>query len=417
MSWFSDAKLGIFIHWGIYSRGDWSESWSFHNGQVSLDDYFGQERDFTASRYDPLEWVRLIEESGAGYVVITSKHHDGFALWDTKAGSVSSVNSSAAARDVLSPFVDAVRKSGNIKLGIYYSLIDWPHKDYPNIFRNGPPRYNIDKEPARWKRFLDFNNAQLDELQKAFNPDLFWFDGDWEFSAVQWNAAGIVERLRSYNQSVIINSRIQGYGDYSTPELGVPVSRPKDRWWETCMTINDSWGYRKADTNFKSAQTCLMMLVDCISKGGNLLLDIGPRSDGSIPEEEADVLRKMGRWVKKHSEAVYGTKAGMPEGHLLARTSLSSDGKILYIYLPYIPIESVEIKGLMNRIKKARVVGSGEELSFRRYNDLDWVKVPGVYYVDVPESVLDENITVLALELDKPLELYRGEGQVISYNK
>lgn len=417
MSWFSEAKLGIFIHWGIYSRGDWSESWSFHNKQVPIDEYFAQKEDFSARNYDPEFWARLIKESGAGYTVITSKHHDGFALWDTKVGELSAVKSSSAARDVLTPFVEAVRKEGGIKLGIYYSLIDWSREDYPNIYREGPARYDIAKEPGRWKRFLAFNEAQLKELQESYKPDLYWFDGDWEFSSQQWNAPGIVGMLRKANPKVIINSRIQGHGDYDTPELGIPVVRPKAKWWETCVTINDSWGYRKRDTNFKSPQTCLSMLVDCMSKGGNLLLDIGPRSDGTIPQEQVEILQKIGRWISKHKEAVNPTIAGLPDGHVQARTTLNQAGNIIYVYLPYKPIESIEFKGLKNKITKVRVVGSDKELSFRRYNDAPWVAVPGVYYIDVPESVLDENITVLAIELDRPVELYRGEGQVISFNQ
>lgn len=417
MQWFSDAKLGIFIHWGIYSKGDWSESWSFHNKQVPIDQYYAQENYFTASNYNPEFWADLIKESGAKYTVITSKHHDGFALWDTKAGDISAVKSSAAKTDVLTPFVKAIREKGDIKLGIYYSLIDWSREDYPNIYREGPQRYDIAKEPKRWQHFLSFNMSQLKELQKAYIPDLYWFDGDWEFSSEQWDAPGIVKMLRKANPKVVINSRIQGQGDYDTPELGVPVVRPKAKWWETCMTINNSWGYRKKDKDFKSAQTCLMMLVDCMSKGGNLLLDIGPRSDGTIPSQAVDVLKKIGRWVKKHNEAVYPTIGGLPDGHIMARTTLNKAGNIIYVYLPYRPIENVELKGLKNKIKKVRVVGTDYELSFKRYNDAEWVKVPGVYYIDVPAKVLDENITVLAIELDEPVQLYRGEGQVISFNK
>ena len=295
MEWFSQAKLGIFIHWGIYSRGDWSESWAFHNGRVSMEDYFAQEQDFTADKYNPAEWVKLIRESGARYTVITSKHHDGFALWDTQAGDVSAVKTSAAGRDVLTPFVDEVRRQGGLKLGLYYSLIDWPREDYPNVLRAGPARYDIHKEPERWQHFLAFNSAQLKELQEAYNPDLVWFDGDWEFKAEEWDAPGIVKQLRSYNPAVIVNSRIAGHGDYDTPELGVPVVRPESRWWETCMTINDSWGFRKHDVDFKSPDTVLHMLADCMSLGGNLLLDIGPRADGTIPEEEVAILKELSR--------------------------------------------------------------------------------------------------------------------------
>ena len=417
MAWFADAKLGIFIHWGIYSRGDWSESWSFHNGRVSMADYFAQEADFTATDYDPAEWVRLIRESGAKYTVITTKHHDGFALWDTKAGDVSAVKSSAARRDVLTPFVDEVRRQGGLKLGLYYSLIDWPREDYPNVFRAGPARYDIHQEPGRWAHFLAFNSAQLRELNDTYHPDLYWFDGDWEFSSEEWDAPGIVSMLRSTNPEVVINSRIQGNGDYDTPELGVPVMQPASRWWETCMTINDSWGFRKQDTDFKSAQTILCMLADCMSKGGNLLLDIGPRADGTIPQEEVDILKELGRWTSKHAEAVYGTRAGIPAGHVQGYTTLNKAGDILYVYLPYVPNESLELKGLKSRIRRVRVVGTDADLQWKLYNDIDWSEVPGVYYIQVPADVLDERMTVLALELDGPLRLYRGSGQIISFNE
>ena len=417
MAWFSEAKLGIFIHWGIYSRGDWSESWAFHNGVVSMEDYFAQQADFTAEAYNPAAWVELIRESGARYTVITSKHHDGFALWDTRAGDVSSVKSSAAGRDVLTPFVEEVRRQGGLKLGLYYSLIDWPREDYPNVFRNGPARYDIRQEPERWQHFLQFNSAQLRELCEAYNPDLFWFDGDWEFSSDQWDAPGIVRMLREYNPAVIINSRIAGNGDYDTPELGVPVSRPESPWWETCMTINNSWGFRKKDLDYKSAHTVLCMLADCMSLGGNLLLDIGPRADGSIPEEQVAVLKEVGRWTSKHAEAVYPTRAGIPAGHVQAYTTLNKTGDILYLYLPYAPNGSVEIKGLKSKILKARVVGSDQLLSWKLYNDIDWSETPGVYYLDVPEQVLDPQMTVIALELDSPVTLYRGAGQVISFNE
>ena len=417
MAWFADAKLGIFIHWGIYSRGDWSESWSFHNGKVSMADYFAQEADFTAEKYDPAEWVRLIRESGARYTVITSKHHDGFALWDTKAGDLSAVKTSAAGRDVLTPFVDEVRRQGGLKLGLYYSLLDWSREEYPFVLRTGPARYDIREDPERWQRFLAFDNAQLQEINGAYHPDLLWFDGDWDFSSEDWRAPEIVAMLRETNPDIIINSRIQGNGDYATPELGVPVVRPADRWWETCMTINDSWGFRKQDRNFKSPQIVLNMLCDCMSKGGNLLLDIGPRADGTIPVEEVEMLKELGRWTAKHAEAVYGTRAGIPAGHVQGYTTLNKAGDILYIYLPYAPAESIQVSGLKTPVKRVRVVGNGAELKVRLYNDIDWSEVPGVYYFEVPATVLDHRMTVLAVELDGPLKLYQGSGQVISFNE
>ena len=414
--WYKNAKFGIFIHWGIYSKGDDSESWPIYNGRISLEDYMKQADCFTAEKYDPALWAQLIKESGAKYTVITTKHHDGFALWDTSAGDVSAVKSSPAGRDLIAPFADEVRKQG-VKLGFYYSLIDWPREDYPNILRSGPARYDIAEEPARWQHFLDFNSAQLREINEGWKPDLIWFDGDWDFSSDEWRAPEIVALLRETNPDVIINSRIQGHGDYDTPELGVPVVRPQLAWWETCMTMNDSWGFRKGDHDYKSPMTLLRMFVDCISLGGNLLLDIGPRADGSIPDEEVALLKEFGRWTSKHAEAIYDTRAGIPAGHVSAYTSLNAAGDVLYLYLPYRPNESVELKGLKSRVKKVRVVGDGRELDYNLYNDNTWSEVPGGYYINVPDDACDERITVLAVELEEPIKLYRGSGQVISLNE
>ena len=158
------------------------------------------------------------------------------------------------------------------------------------------------------------------------------------------------------------------------------------------------------------------MLADCISMGGILLLDIGPRADGTIPEQEVAMLKSVGRWVGKHQEAVYETKAGIPSGHIQGYTSLSKDGSTIYVYLPYRPIGSVEFKGLKSRVKDARIVGTDFSVAWQQYNDISWSEVPGVYYFDIPEEALDAEITVMAIELDEPVKLYCGPGQVISFN-
>lgn len=408
MEWFSQAKLGIFIHWGIYSVRGVSESWSFFNNYLPYDEYMEQEKGFTASKYDPKAWVDLIKESGAKYTVITTKHHDGVALWDTKVGDISVVKSTPAKRDLIAPFVKEVRKQG-LKLGFYYSLLDWSHPDYPNKTRT-EVRYKND--PERWARFNKFNFGQLAELNKTWKPDLYWFDGDWEQSAEAWNSKDIVDLLRSDNKNVIINSRIQGYGDYATPEQGVPVVRPEDKYWELCMTMNDSWGYQHTDSNYKSPYILLRTFVDCLSMGGNLLLDIGPKEDGSIPEEQIAVLKEFGRWTKKHKEAIYETRAGIPTEHFQGYTTLNKAGDILYLYLPYKPNGPVEVKGLMNKVNRIWVVGNGAMLNYKVYNKNYWNSVPGNLYIDVPQQVQDEQITVLAVLLDGPIKLYRGVGQV-----
>ena len=412
MEWFSQAKLGICIHWGLYAVKGVSESWAFFNNYLPYDEYMNQAGGFTAAQYDPAAWVDLIKESGAKYTVITTKHHDGVALWDTKVGDLSTVKSTPAGRDLIAPFVKEVRKQG-LHLGFYYSLLDWSHPDYPNKTRT-VVRYKDD--PARWAKFNKFNFGQWAELNKTWKPDLYWFDGDWEQSAEAWNSKGIVDLLRSDNKNVIINSRIQGYGDYATPEQGVPVVRPEDKYWELCMTMNDSWGYQHTDSNYKSPYILLRTFVDYLSNGGNLLLDIGPKEDGTIPEEQVAVLKEFGRWTKKHKEAVYDTRAGIPAEHFQGYTTLNKAGDILYLYLPYKPNGVVEVKGLVNKVNRVWVVGNGAMLSYKVHNKNYWSDVPGNLYINVPEQVLDSQITVLAVLLDGPVKLYRGVGRVIESN-
>ena len=414
MEWFSKAKLGIFIHWGIYAAGGVSESWSFYNSYLPYDEYMKQSDSFTAQNYNPKEWVDLIKESGAQYTVITTKHHDGVALWDTKAGDLSTVKTTAAKKDVLAPFVDEVRKQG-LKLGFYYSILDWSHPDYPNKTRT-KTIYDIKKDPKRWKCFVDFNFAQLAELNKTWKPDLYWFDGDWEQTAEDWDSKGVINLLRSDNPNVIVNSRIQGYGDYATPEQGVPVVRPTDKYWELCMTMNDSWGYQHTDNNYKTPHMLLRTFVDCLSMGGNLLLDIGPKEDGTIPEEQVAILKEFGRWTTKHKEAIYSTRQGIPNEHFQGFTTLNEAGDILYLYLPYKPNGHIEVKGLMNKVNRVWVVGNGTMLQNKVHNKNYWSEVPGNLYIDVPEHVLDPEITVIAVLLDGPIKLYRGVGQIISSN-
>ena len=405
MEWFDDAKLGIFIHWGIYAVDGVSESWSFHNEKVPYDVYMAQTKGFTASKYNPEKWADLIAESGAKYTVLTSKHHDGVALWNTSAGELSIPALTPAGRDVLTPFVEAVRARG-LRLGLYYSLLDWSRDDYPNFTVNNT-RYKIEDDPARWQHFVDFDFAQLRELSAAYNPDLYWFDGDWEQTAEAWNAPGIISLIRSYNPGVVVNSRIQGYGDYATPEIGVPVARPDDRYWELCYTINDSWGFQHKDTNFKTPYMVLRTFIDCLSNGGNLLLDIGPREDGTIPAEEVKVLKELGRWTSKHAEAVYGTRAGLDadcfkEGY----TALSKDGTVVYLYVPGKPAGPIELKGVLNDVKSVRVVGKGTALKYEVYNRLSWKETPGLIEIFLPKKCLDPAFTVIAVELDGPVRTW-----------
>lgn len=403
LQWFRDAKLGVFIHWGIYAVDGIDESWSFHNGKVTHAEYLEQLPGFTADRYDPEAWARLIRQSGARYAVLTAKHHDGVALWDTREDHLNVVDDTPAGRDLVAPFCRAVRAEG-LKVGLYYSLIDWSHRDYPNFLRD-EPRYTGDA--ARWARFRRFNDAQIDELSARFRPDLFWFDGDWEFSAEEWGAAEIRQRLLAVNPQVIINSRLQGYGDYATPEQGLPIVRPQPECWELCLTMNDSWGYQPRDTNYKTANQVIRIFSECLALGGNLLLDIGPRADGTICPEQTAILEELGRWTAKHAEAVYGTRAGLPPGYFHGPSTLSADGRTIYLYLPCRPIGPLMLKGLENPIEEARVVGDGRLLDRDIKMKLSWSDKPGLVFITVPPDALDEQVTVVAIRLAEPVRLYR----------
>jgi len=403
MQWFKDARLGIFIHWGIYAVDGIDESWSFYNGYISYDDYMKQLNGFTASAYNPADWASLIKESGAKYAVMTSKHHDGVALWDTKQGDLSVVKKTPAARDLVTPFVTALRKQG-IKVGIYFSMLDWSNPDYPN-FTKKEQRYTEDS--TKWSRFLHFDFGQISEIGKNFNPDLYWFDGDWEQSAEKWKAAEIRKMILDRNPVAVINSRLQGYGDYATPEQGLPVKRPAEKYWELCMTINDSWGYQQNDREFKSPGQIINIFSECLSKGGNMLLDIGPKADGSIPSEEVNVLKELGKWTRKHAEAIYGTEGGLPAGCFYGPSTLSKDSTMLYLFVHGNPKGQVMLQGIKNKINRIYVVGNGTKLTWKEYLKPYWSANPGLIFIDLPETVLDSYMTILAVVLDKSLKTER----------
>lgn len=422
MQWFQDAKLGIFIHWGIYSVDGVDESWSFYNKKMSHADYMKQLNGFTASNYDPAAWADLIQRSGAKYAVITTKHHDGVAMYATKQ-----LGSRAFMKSLADPHPLSITHAGlplknrliddlfvelrrrDLKCGAYFSLIDWTDELYP-AFTKDSTRYAIKDDAARWQRFRSFYQGQIDEIATQLKPDLWWFDGDWEHSAEEWEAEKVRAMILAKNPRAIINGRLQGHGDYATPEQNIPVERPKDRWWELCMTINDNWGWQPQDTNYKSTHDLIAIFADVVGHGGNLLLDIGPKEDGTIPAPQVKALEELGQWNAKHGEAIFGTKAGLPNGHFFGPSTMSADSTTLYLFLPHGGCGSVEVKGLNNRILSAEVLGRATPLKHRVVGKISWSKVPGLVFIDVPQEASDPWMTVLKVKLDGPVKLYRGEG-------
>ncbi|OAH12679.1 alpha-L-fucosidase [Streptomyces jeddahensis] len=416
--WFPDAKLGIFIHWGIYAVDGVQESWSFFDGDVPHDQYMAQLDRFTAAAYDPREWAALFARAGARYAVLTSRHHDGVALWDTALGDLNVVRHTPAGHDLVGPYAEALREQG-LKVGLYYSHSDWNHPDYASTRYEGRPPEQEDNPYAEvpkeqedleaWARYLDYRDGQVRELCTRYRPDLLWFDGEWERTEEQWRIRELADLIRSEVPECVLNARMLSHGDYATPEQGVPIV-PPDGPWELCLTINDSWGYQHHDHNHKSTGQLVRYFTETIGAGGNLLLDVGPKEDGTIPAEQVERLEGLGAWIARHADAVYGTVRGLPAGHHYGPSTLSADGRTLYLVLFDIPRGPIGVRGLRTPVHRVSVLGTGTGLGHQVIGGLH--EAPGVLWIDAPAAAdLDEHATVLAVELDGELDLYRGGGR------
>ncbi|ASW73877.1 alpha-L-fucosidase [Chryseobacterium piperi] len=397
MEWFQDAKLGIFIHWGIYSVDGISESWSFFNNYINHENYMKQLNGFSASQYTPDAWVKLIKNSGAKYSVITTRHHDGVSLWNSKADKAISIPQNALAKkDVLTPFVVALKQSG-LRTGLYYSLPDWSHPYY-DINTRTKKRYDLKNDTAKWQNYIRYYQTQLNELSTQYQPDLIWFDGDWEHSSEEWQASETLKNLRKFNSEVIINSRLNNHGDYETPEQGIPVISPQSKYWELCYTMNDSWGFQPFDHHYKTPNMLIRTLADVISMGGNLLLDIGPKADGTIPDEQVKILQSLGRWTSKYPEAIYGTRRGLPFENYKGKSSMSKDGKKLFLYLEEAK-DFAKIYGLDSIPTTARILGDSKgKVQFTSDHN-------GNLTLHFLNTSFDQDVTVVELSFDKELML------------
>lgn len=422
--WFTAAKLGIFIHWGIYAVNGIPESWSFFNGQISHADYLAQLAGFTARNYDPDAWAKLFQAAGARYAVLTTKHHDGVALWDTQQNELSVVKQSPAGRDLIAPYCAALRKRG-LKVGLYYSHLDWSHPDYATMF-NDPfpgepwrsnrfayPQPPLGADPKRWANFLRFHRGQLKELCTRFHPDLLWFDGDWDRSEAMWDMQGLRRQLHRWSPGVVLNSRMKDQGDFATPEQGQPFAAPQGPW-EYNLTLNDSWGFQHHDRNFKPIDRIIRIFVETVAMGGNMLLDVGPREDGSIPQAAVSRLLALGAWNRRHGEAIWGTTAGLPHGHHYGPSTISLDRRTIYLFLFDAPRHGILLKGLRSKVLRTSLVG-GRKLGFSQ-GAVQLGGVPSPVHIAVPSRGLDPYCAVVKVELDGPLDLYGGHGAVITQN-
>jgi alpha-L-fucosidase len=395
-------------------------SWPVFNKKVSKEDYMKQREKFTAKNYDPKQWASLIKESGAKYAVLTTKHHDGMALWNTKANNLNVVKKTPAKRDLVESYAEAIRSEG-IKVGFYFSWLDWSNDDYGTLGK----MYKTDKSKKKpdsmkkWNNFLKSNDTQLKELS-AFKPDLFWFDGDWGMPDGYWHMDEMRVKLKKWNPEIILNERMGDYGDYETAEQGVPFKK-RDNAWELCMTMSPGWGYSKQIqtkiSNHISANKLIQILAETSSMGGNLLLNISPKPDGTIPEWQVENLKEIGKWLRLNGAAIYGSKAGINKNHYGAPSTLSKDGKTLYLFVFSKPINEIMIKGFQNTPKSITVLGAdNSELKMKGVGGAAWKKVPPTSFITFPDTIDIGLGRVIKIEFNEKIDLYTGKSGAIEQN-
>lgn len=326
MAWFNEARFGLFIHWGVYAvpAGEWQGKthygeWFLEETKMPVSQYEQFARQFNPVKFNARDWARMARAAGMKYLVITSKHHDGFALWDSKVSDWD-IMATPFQRDVLKELAEACRAE-SIRFCLYHSIMDWHHPDW------GTRRPWNDKAPASppdMDRFVTYLKAQLRELLTGYGPlGILWFDGEWESPWTHERGVDLYHFVRGLQPQIIINNRVgkgragmsgmdrgPGVGDYGTPEQEIPATGfGPGVYWESCMTMNNHWGYNRHDQNWKSTTTLVRNLIDCASKGGNYLLNVGPTAEGLFPEASVKRLAEIGEWMRVNAEAIHGTSA------------------------------------------------------------------------------------------------------------
>ncbi|TCP30827.1 alpha-L-fucosidase [Scopulibacillus darangshiensis] len=414
--WFLDDRFGLFIHWGLYAipaRGEWVRS----RERLSIEDYQPFFDEFNPIHYDPRAWAKAAKAAGQKYAVLTTKHHDGFCLFDSKLTDYKATNTPAK-RDLIEEYVEAFRSEG-LKVGFYYSIIDWHHDHYPKYGdRQHPMRDNehYRGEKIDFNQYLEYMHGQVRELLTNYGKiDVIWFDFSYdEMTGEKWKATELIEMIRSLQPDILIDNRLGGNimanepeiyaGDFYSPEQIVPpqgILNEKNEQvpWEACITLNDNWGYAAHDNNYKSPKQVIHALVECVSKNGNMLLNVGPNAKGDIPEESLDILEAVGKWMRQNGESIYGCGASFLSKPEWGR--YTQKGNYLYAHVYDRGIGPIYFQGLKGKIKRARLLADGSELKVQtpwmaeQYSD-----IANGAFIDLPGAELpDEWDTVIELEL------------------
>jgi alpha-L-fucosidase len=376
IQWWREAKFGMFVHWGLYSILG-REAWAMGDEDIPLEQYERLAAQFQPPPYAPRAWAKLAREAGMRYMVMTTKHHEGFCLFNSELTDYCATKQGPR-RDLVREYVDAAREE-NLRVGFYYSLMDWHHPDWRRT----------KEDPAACKRFVDYTHGQLRELMTNYGKvDVLWYDMPVPLDVQGWRSVEMNDMIFQLQPNIIVNNRNLLPGDFSTPEQS---TQPGKGDWESCMTINDSWAYLAGDNNWKASQQLVQNLVECMRDGGNYLLDIGPRADGSVPEPSVVRLKEIGQWLQRNGDCVYATqKCRFPHGNIGAYTR---KGNTLYTVIYFWPGETMTVGGVKFKVKSARFLSSGQPVHYVQ-------KGSQLIFSGLPAKAPDHPVTVIAAECD-----------------
>lgn len=406
-TWWTHDRFGLFIHWGIYAMPARHE-WIRNRELISNEDYQKYFDRFDPDLYDPVRWAEIAKAAGMKYTVLTTKHHDGFCLWDSALTDYKATNTPAG-RDLLTPFVDAFRAE-DLKIGFYHSVIDWHHPDYPVdglhpmredvAFREA----NAGRDIAKYRAYLHGQTREL--LTQYGEIDIMWYDfsypdRDWGWAKGKgredWDSETLMAMVRELQPGILVNNRLDIPGDFVTPEQYQPAGPMtvdgKPVLWEACQTLNGSWGYHRDNLDWKSPVMLIRMLIDTVSKDGNLLLNVGPNARGEFEPRAIQSLEEIGAWMRLHGRSIYG--CGPSEFTPPPDARFTQNGDRLYLHLFAWPFRHVHLPGLGSRVEYAQLLNDGSEVGMR-------VIDPSQSALNTTMGGLGEDVLTLELPVQKP---------------
>ncbi|HEY7182384.1 MAG TPA: alpha-L-fucosidase [Blastocatellia bacterium] len=400
--WFQDARFGLFIHWGVYSvLGD--GEWVMNNRKMPIGEYENLPAQFNPTEFDPAEWVALAKAAGMKYITITSKHHDGFAMFDSKVSDWDVVDRTPYKKDVLKMLADECHKQG-IKLFFYYSQLDWHHPDYFPRGRTGSTAGR--PESGEWFKYIDYMDGQLKELLTNYGPiGGVWFDGMWDRPKADWRLEQTYKLIHSLQPAALIgsNHHLKPFPgeDFQMFEKDLPGQKTSgfneesevgELPLETCETINGAWGYNANDKRFKSTKDLIHYLVKAAGYNANFLLNVGPMPNGKIQPEFAERLKQVGAWLEKNGETIYGTRGGPITPRPWGVTT--SKGNKVYLHVLNWPDQVLAMPKMPKKVKSATLFNDGSKVEFLEHDKYG-------FFIRRPQGFTDENDTIVVLELSE----------------